>query len=164
LEWKDTLLPGASRVPVPVGTPGSVADYYGQPVGRMDFVMGPNGLPVISGSSEAQPGAGPLAMAGPSPGFLPVDPGQYGSNPFFAGRIPSLSMGGVVDQGVYNNNPANWTGPSTGSGVGQSPLGAYEGSSSSQLQALLKALQSLTSLDAASLSGALGGGGLKIAE
>jgi hypothetical protein len=141
LEWKDTLLPGASRVPVPVGTPGSVADYYGQPVGRMDFVMGPNGLPVISGSSEAQPGAGPLAMAGPSPGFMPVDPGQYGANPFFGGRgsaLQAAAPGGA--------------------------LGSYEGSSSSQLQALLRALQSLTSLDAASLSGALGGGGLKIAE
>jgi hypothetical protein len=53
--WKDTLLPGGSRAPVAVGTPGSVPDYYGTPVGRMDFVMGPNGVPVISGSSEAQP-------------------------------------------------------------------------------------------------------------
>jgi hypothetical protein len=99
LEWKDTLLPGASRVPVAVGTPGSVADYYGTPVG------------------------------------------QYGANPFFGGRgsaLQAAAPGGA--------------------------LGSYEGSSSSQLQALLRALQSLTSLDAASLSGALGGGGLKIAE
>jgi hypothetical protein len=136
LEWKDTLLPGASRVPVPVGTPGSVADYYGQPVGRMDFVMGPNGFPVISGSSEQQ--GGPMVS---SPGFEPVDPGQYGANPFFGGRgsaLQAAAPGGA--------------------------LGSYEGSSSSQLQALLRALQSLTSLDAASLSGALSGGGLKIAE
>jgi hypothetical protein len=139
--WKDTLanVPGASRTPVPVGTPGSVPDYYGTPVGRMDYVVGPGGRLMISGSSEAQPGAG--FEPTPSPGFLPVDPGQYGANPFFAGRgsaLQAAAPGGA--------------------------LGSYEGSSSSQLQALLRALQSLTSLDAASLSGALGGGGLKIAE
>jgi hypothetical protein len=139
--WKDTLLPGASRTPVAVGTPGSVADYYGTPTGRMDFVMGPNGTPVISGSSEAQPGAGgsdPSWSPTPSPGFLPVDPGQYGNNPFFAGRG---SLSGAA------------------SGVG-GVLGQY-GSKSVELQALLKAL---ASLDPAALSGALGGGGLKIAE
>jgi hypothetical protein len=143
LEWKDTLDPrfaGASRTAVPVGTPGSIADYYGTPVGRMDVVGFNSQGPIISGSSEAQPGAGGPPMV-PSPGFLPVDPGQYGSNPFFAGRgsaLQAAAPGGA--------------------------LGSYEGSSSSQLQALLRALQSLTSLDAASLSGALSGGGLKIAE
>jgi hypothetical protein len=122
--WKDTLLPGGSRTPVAVGTPGSVPDYYGTPTGRMDFIMGPNGTPVISGSSEAQPGASSWV---PSPGFEPVDPGQYGSNPFFAGR------GSAVQQ-------------ATGAG------GA------------LSSLRALAGLDPAALSGALSGGGLKIAE
>jgi hypothetical protein len=142
--WKDTLDPrfaGASRTSVPIGTPGSIPDYYGTPQGRMDVVgFNSAGQPIISGSSEAQPGAGGPAMV-PSPGFMPVDPGQYGANPFFAGRgsaLQAAAPGGA--------------------------LGSYQGSSSSQLQALLRALQSLTSLDAASLSGALGGGGLKIAE
>jgi hypothetical protein len=134
--WKDTVLPGGSRTPVAVGTPGSVPDYYGTPTGRMDFIMGPNGTPVISGSSEAQPGASSWV---PSPGFEPVDPGQYGSNPFFAGR------GSAVQQ-------------ATGAG---GALSSYAGSSSAQLQALLRAL---AGLDPAALSGALSGGGLKIAE
>jgi hypothetical protein len=139
--WKDTLLPGSSRQSLPSDgrlAPGYVLDTYGSPQERNDWVMGPNGFPVMSGSSEAQPGAGPLPMAGPSPGFLPVDPGQYGSNPFFAGRG---SLSGAA------------------SGVG-GVLGQY-GSKSVELQALLKAL---ASLDPAALSGALGGGGLKIAE
>jgi hypothetical protein len=137
--WKDTLLPGGSRTPVAVGTPGSVPDYYGTPVGRMDFVMGPNGVPVISGSSEAQPGAGPLAMAGPSPGFLPVDPGQYGSNPFFAGRVPSASS---LVQGP------------------QSALASFAGKSA-ELEALLRALGALGQPQAAVPATS---GGLRIAE
>jgi hypothetical protein len=135
--WKDTLLPGASRVPVPVGTPGSVADFFGTPTGRMDFVMGPGGVPVISGSSEAQGGGG-----GPSPGFDPVDPGQYGSNPFFAGRS-SLSSAVAAPQGA---------------------LGTYGKTSAAELQALLKMLGQL---DLGSLLGSAApavGGGLRIAE
>jgi hypothetical protein len=85
---------------------------------------------------EAQPGASSWV---PSPGFEPVDPGQYGSNPFFAGR------GSAVQQ-------------ATGAG---GALSSYAGSSSAQLQALLRAL---AGLDPAALSGALSGGGLKIAE
>jgi hypothetical protein len=135
--WKDTLLPGASRVPVPVGTPGSVADYYGTPTGRMDFVMGPGGVPVISGSSEQQ--GGPMT---PSPGFMPVDPGQYGSNPFFSGRA---SLAGAVS-------------------APQGALGTYGKTSAAELQALLKMLGQL---DLGSLLGSAApavGGGLRIAE
>jgi hypothetical protein len=135
--WKDTLLPGASRTPVPVGTPGSVPDYYGTPTGRMDFVMGPNGTPVISGSSEQQ--GGPMV---PSPGFDPVDPGQYGSNPFFAGRS-SLSSAVAAPQGA---------------------LGTYGKTSAAELQALLKMLGQL---DLGSLLGSAApavGGGLRIPE
>jgi hypothetical protein len=135
--WKDTLLPGASRVPVPVGTPGSGPDYYRSPTGRMDFVMGPNGTPVISGSSEQQ--GGPMV---PSPGFDPVDPGQYGSNPFFAGRS-SLSSAVAAPQGA---------------------LGTYGKTSAAELQALLKMLGQL---DLGSLLGSAApaaGGGLRIAE
>jgi hypothetical protein len=134
--WKDTLLPGGSRTPVAVGTPGSVPDYYGTPVGRMDFVMGPNGVPVISGSSEAQPGA---ASWVPSPGFLPVDPGQYGSNPFFAGRVPSASS---LVQGP------------------QSALASFAGKSA-ELEALLRALGALGQPQAAVPATS---GGLRIAE
>jgi hypothetical protein len=57
--WKDQLLPGASRIPLPYDgnlLPGWVNDFYGAPTERNDWVSSANG-PVISGSSEAQPGA-----------------------------------------------------------------------------------------------------------
>lgn len=65
MEWKDVLLPGASRVPLPWDgnlAPGWVLDTYGTPTERNDWVMGPQGVPVISGSNEAQPG-----YTGPAP-------------------------------------------------------------------------------------------------
>jgi hypothetical protein len=132
--WKDTLLPGASRTPVPVGTPGSVPDYYGTPTGRMDFVMGPNGTPVISGSSEQQ--GGPMV---PSPGFLPVDPGVYGGQ-HFAGR-GSLTSAATAPQGA---------------------LGTYGKTSAAELQALLKMLSQVDF--GSLVGGAQGGGGLRIPE
>jgi hypothetical protein len=57
--WKDQLLPGASRISLPYDgnlLPGWVGDFYGTPQERNDWVSSANG-PVISGSSEAQPGA-----------------------------------------------------------------------------------------------------------
>ena len=66
MDWKDVLLPGASRVPLPSDgnlAPGWVLDTYGTPTERNDWVMGPQGVPVISGSNEAQPG-----YTGPAPG------------------------------------------------------------------------------------------------
>jgi hypothetical protein len=65
--WKDQLLPGASRISLPYDgnlLPGWVGDFYGTPQERNDWVMGPNGSPVISGSSEAQPGAASDGGAG----------------------------------------------------------------------------------------------------
>jgi len=70
VDWKDTLLPGASRVPLPWDgslAPGWVLDTFGTPTERNDWVMGPQGIPVISGSNEAQPGytgAAPAQNAG----------------------------------------------------------------------------------------------------
>jgi hypothetical protein len=44
--------------------PGWVLDTYGTPQERNDWVMGPQGVPVISGSNEAQPGyTGPVNSA-----------------------------------------------------------------------------------------------------
>jgi hypothetical protein len=140
--WKDTLLPWASRVSKPadgVLDPGWVLDTYGTPQERNDWVMGPGGVPVISGSSEQQ--GGPMV---PSPGFLPVDAGQYGSNPWFAGRggaAPSLTGAAVAPSGA---------------------LGTYGQRSAAELQALLRAL---SQLDLGSLiGGSAGGGGLRIPE
>lgn len=117
MDWKDTLLPGASRTPyeqsrypvAPVPDQsgyGFQLDTYGPPTWRNDWVMGPNGVPVISGSSEAQPGAGPQAMAGPSPGFMPVDPGVYG-NTLFAGRGANVQdlWTELINAGDYNAPP-----------------------------------------------------------
>jgi hypothetical protein len=64
--WKDQLLPGASRISLPDDgslLPGWVRDTFGAPQERNDWVMGPQGVPVISGSNEAQPG-----YTGPAPG------------------------------------------------------------------------------------------------
>jgi hypothetical protein len=142
LEWKDTLLPGASRQALPWQLngpvlPGYAGDSFNQdPVQgyqqRNDWVMGPGGVPVISGSSEQQ--GGPMV---PSPGFSPVDPGQYGSNPFFSGRS-SLTSAVAAPQGA---------------------LGTYGSTSAAELQALLKAL---SQLDLGSLVGS--GSGLRIPQ
>jgi hypothetical protein len=152
LDWKDTLLPGASRVSKPadgVLDPGWVLDTYGTPQERNDWVMGPNG-PAISGSGEADfnnpanfSNGVPRGQAVPSPGFLPVDAGQYGSNPWFAGRggaAPSLTGAAVAPTGA---------------------LGTYGKTSAAELQALLKLLGQV---DLGSLVGAAGGGGLRIPE
>jgi hypothetical protein len=148
---------------VPVGTPGSVPDYYGVPTGRMDFVMGPGGRPVISGSSEQQ--GGPMV---PSPGFEPVDPGQYGSNPWFGGRVPSLSGMAFDLPGGPMSTPGG-PGPSgqpQSAGLGQGALGVYGSRSAAELQALLKMLSQLDfgSLVGGGDAGAQGKGGLRIAE
>lgn len=112
MDWKDTLLPGASRTPwersqYPGGPPvqdesgyGFVLDMYGNPTFRNDWVAGPGGVPVISGSSEAHGYGG-----GPSPGFFPVDPGNYHfgsyggreSDPTYRGYYNSLQQGGYFN-------------------------------------------------------------------
>jgi hypothetical protein len=146
LEWKDTLaqfnpagLP-TSRQSLPYDgslLPGWERDNYGVDQERNDWVVGPGGRLVISGSSEQQ--GGPMV---PSPGFEPVDPGQYGNNPFFSGRA-SLSGAVAAPQGA---------------------LGTYGARSAAELQALLKMLGQL---DLGSLLGSAApaaGGGLRIAE
>jgi hypothetical protein len=148
LDWKDTLLPGSSRVALPwqlngPTLPGYAGDSFNQDPNqgyqqRNDWVMGPGGVPVISGSSEQQ------GVGTPSPGFSPVDAGQYGGNPWFAGRggaAPSLTGAAVAPSGA---------------------LGQYGQRSAAELQALLRAL---SQLDLGSLvGGARGGGGLRIPE
>jgi hypothetical protein len=65
--WKDQLLPGASRIALPYDgnlAPGFVLDAHGSLQERNDWVMGPHSTPVISGSSEAQPGAANNGGAG----------------------------------------------------------------------------------------------------
>ena len=97
LGYKDKLAEGASRVPVPVGTPGSVADYYGTPVGRMDFldpstVGGRVGI--VSGSSEAQPG-----YTGPAPAGAPASPQASAANLSLYGTNLQQALSGYL-QGV----------------------------------------------------------------
>jgi hypothetical protein len=58
--WKDTLAPGASRVPTPIASPeavlpGQAADWdkdFNRWISRNDWVTNPWGHKVISGSSE----------------------------------------------------------------------------------------------------------------
>lgn len=64
--WKDKLLPGASRIPLPYDgnlAPGWVLDAFGKQQERNDWIMGPQGVPTISGANESQPG-----YNGPIPG------------------------------------------------------------------------------------------------
>jgi hypothetical protein len=142
LDWKDTLLAGGSRQNLPwaPGTatlPGYASDGYGAPIQRNDWVAGPGGVPVISGSSEQQ--GGPMT---PSPGFEPVDAGQYGANPWFAGRGAPSVLNQVAGQ------PAG-------------ALSAYSASSGLNLEALLRVLAQLAP---GSPGVPVGGGGLRIAE
>lgn len=98
MDWKDTLLPGATRTPYDAGRfPGGaglptdesghgwVLDTYGTPTYRNDWVYMGNGQYGISGS-------GPESEWSyqPSPGFFPVDAGNYktGANQdsYYSGR------------------------------------------------------------------------------
>lgn len=114
MDWKDTLLPGASRTPLPwdgVLLPGWVLDTYGPWTERNDWTAGPGGRPVISGSSEQQ--GGPMV---PSPGFEPVEPGVYGGQ-VFTGRGGGAAAASVIanpvieallEQGAPPNHQTDW--------------------------------------------------------
>jgi hypothetical protein len=111
LDWKDTLLPGASRQALPWTLNGPVqAGYAGDsnpdPLAgyqqRNDWVMGPGGRPVISGSSEAQPGA---EFTDP---FYVGSRGYYGANvapsltPEFQALHPVSALYPSVNPAVQN--------------------------------------------------------------
>lgn len=140
MNWKDTLLAGGSRIPINYTgqaiPPGWTLDDFHKtleasgagPVLRNDWVAGPGGRPVISGSSESQVGAGAPAPV-PSPGFDPVDAGQYGNNPYFAGRptAPNASSSSAIVDAVLNAAQAQ--------AQGQAPAVPYAGGFSPNNQA-----------------------------
>jgi hypothetical protein len=158
LEWKDLLVPGASRVPVPIGTPGSFPDWdvVGQaPMGRNDWVSR-GGVEYISGS-------------GPDPNTVSNEEWLRGisgrGNPL-VGQGWGGSGPGPSEVARRAALPASVLNPGVAAGppvVGGGALGEYAGRSAAELQALLKAL---SQLDFGSLlgGGVQGGGGLRIAE
>lgn len=124
MDWKDTLIAGASRVPTVIAGPegalaGQVADWdkdYNRWISRNDWVLNPWGQKVISGSSEywdaGNPAAQNVMTPDAGPGFNPTQP-----QPLMVPQLPPLSFTGPLDlyaqaaQALQQASPAAALGP-----------------------------------------------------